>query len=62
MEYFKTNFNQMLCAYRKRYCIEHVLFKLIDSWKCALDEENCKGTVLMYHSIAFDCIRCGLLI
>ncbi len=38
MEYFKSIFNQMLCAYRKKYGTEHVLIKLIDSWKFALDE------------------------
>ncbi len=36
-----------LCAYRKKYCAEHVLIKLIDSWKFALDENKYAGTVLM---------------
>ncbi len=52
----------MLCAYRKNYGTEHVLIKLIDSWKCALDENKFVGTVLMDISKAFDCIPHGLLI
>ncbi len=30
----------MLCDYRKKYGCEHVLGKLINSWKYALDEIN----------------------
>ncbi len=36
MEYFNGIFDPMLCAYRKKYGTEHVLIKLIDSWKYAL--------------------------
>ncbi len=35
MEYFKSIFNETLCAYRKKYATEHVLIKLIDSWRFA---------------------------
>ncbi len=62
MEYFKLIFNDMLCAYRKQYGIEHVLIKLKDSRKCALDENKFVGTVLMDISKAFDCIPHGLII
>ncbi len=62
MEYFKSIFNDMLCAYRKKYGTDYVLIKLIDSWKCALDENKFVGTVLMDLSKAFDCISHGLLI
>ncbi len=37
MEYFINIFNDILCAYQKKYCYKHVLLKVIDSWK-ALDE------------------------
>ncbi len=40
MDYFKSIFNETLCAYRKKYGTEHVLIKLIDSWKFALDENK----------------------
>ncbi len=62
MEYFKDIFDPMLYAYRMKYDTEHVLFKLIDSWKYALDNDNFVGTVLMDLSKAFDCIPHGLLI
>ncbi len=62
MEYFNDIFDPMLCTYRKKYGTEHVLIKLIDSWKYALDNDNFVGTVLMDLSKAFDCITHGLLI
>ncbi len=62
MEYFKDMFDPMLCAYRKKYDTEHVLIKLIVSWKYAFDNDNFVGTVLMDFSMAFDCIPHGLLI
>ncbi len=62
MEYFKSIFNDMLCAYRKKYGTEHGVIKLIDSWKCALDENTFVGTVSMVLSKAIDCIPHGLLI
>jgi hypothetical protein len=62
MAYYRTIFNDMLCAYRKKYGTQHVLIKLIDSWKQALDDDKFVGTVLMDLSKAFDCIPHGLLI
>ncbi len=40
MEYFKSIFNEMLSAFRKKYGTGHVLIKLIYSWKFALDENK----------------------
>ena len=62
MGYFKDIFDNMLCAYRKKYGTQHVLVKLIDSWKCALDENKYAGTLLMDLCKAFDCVPHGLLI
>ncbi len=62
MEYFTYMFHNMLCAYRKKYGTEHVLIKLIDSWKYALNNHNVVGTILMDLTKAFDCIPHGLLV
>ncbi len=61
MEYFTSIFDNMLCAYCKKYGTEHVLIKFIDSWKYALDNQNIVGTILMDLSKVFDCIPHGLL-
>ena len=52
----------MMCAYRKKYGCEHVVVKLVDSWKMAFDENKYTGTLLMDLSKAFDCIPHRLLI
>ena len=61
-EYFKAIFHNMLCAYRKSYGCDHILIKIVDQWKWALDNDEFVGTVLMDLSKAFDCIPHGLLI
>ena len=60
--YFEVIFNDMLCAYRKKYGCEHVLIKLIDSWKRALDQDKFVGAIFMDLSKAFDCVPHGLFI
>jgi hypothetical protein len=62
MSYFTTIFSDMLCAYRTKYSCEHVLVKLLDSWKKALDSNKFVGVMSMDLSKAFDCIPHGLLI
>ncbi len=62
MEYFTSIFDNMLCAYRTKYGTEHVLIKLIDSWKFVLDNNNFVGTIPMDLSKTFDCIPHGLLV
>ncbi len=47
---------------QKKYRCEHVLVKLIDSWKYVLDNDKFVGTLLIDLSKAFDCIPNGLLI
>ncbi len=44
------------------YGTEHVLVKLMDSWKFALDENTYAGTGLMDISKAFNCVPYGHLI
>ncbi len=46
----------------KKYGCEHILIKLIDSWKYALDEDHFAGTWLIDLPKAFDCMPHGLLI
>ncbi len=62
MEYFKSIFNEMLCAYRNKYGTEHIFIKLIDPWKLILDENKYAGIVLMDLYKTFDSVPYGLLI
>ena len=40
INYFNPLFNKLLCAYRKRYGRDHVLIRLIESWKEAFDNDH----------------------
>ena len=51
-----------MAVYRKKYSTNHVLTRLIESWKKSLDKTFLVGTVLMDLSKAFDCIPHDLLI
>ena len=51
-----------ISAYRKSYSTNHVVLKIIENWKAALDSKLFIGAVLMYLSKAFDCIPHDLLI
>ena len=58
-----TNFlSDFISAYRKGYSTNHVLLRLIENWKAALDSNLFTGAVLMDFSKAFDCIPHDLLI
>ena len=46
----------------ENYSSSHVLIRLIENWKQALDKNFVVGTVLMDLSNNFDCIRHDLLI
>ena len=57
-----TNFlSDFIPAYRKEYSTNHVLLRLIENWKAALDSNLFTGAVLMDLSKAFDCIPQDLL-
>ena len=60
--YFHEIFVDMLSAYRPKYGCQHVLLKLIEDWKKALDEREHVGAVLMDLSKAFDVISHKLLL
>ena len=52
-----TNFlSDFILAYRKGYSTNHVLLRLFENWKAALDSNLFTGTVLMDLSKAFDFI------
>ena len=58
-----TNFlSDFISAYRKGRRTNHVLLRLIENWKTALDSNLFTGAVLMDLSKAFDCIPHDLII
>ena len=58
-DYFLSDF---IPAYRKEYSTNHVLLRLIENWKAALDSNLFTGAVLMDLSKTFDCYALDLLI
>ncbi len=62
MDFSSQIFNNALCDYRTMYGCEHVLLKVIDLSKNALDSNNFAGTTLNDPSKAFDNVPHELLI
>ena len=60
--FIDTFLSEYIAAYREHYSSNHVLIRLIENWKKALDKKFFKGVVLMDLSKAFDCIPYDLLI
>ena len=60
--YFKDIFSALLSAFRKRYGCHHVLTKLLENSKQALDESKNVGLILLDPSKAFDCLPHRLLL
>ena len=55
--------SDFISVYRKgMYSTNHVLLRLTENWKAALDSNLFTGAVLMHLSKAFDCIPHDLLI
>ena len=61
-EHFITILSEYLSAFRKNYGCHHVLIKLIEDWKRALDKGEHVGAILMDLSKAFDCLSHRLLL
>ena len=61
-EYFKHVLSDLLSAFRKRYGCQHVLTKLIEDSKRALNNHMHVGLLLLDLSKAFDCLPHRLLI
>ena len=60
--YFENLLSSCLSAYRKGYNCQHVILRLTEYWRQALDGGNFVGTVAMDLSKAFDRMPHGLLI
>ena len=60
--YFKDILSTLLSAFRKRYGCHHVLTKLLENSKQALDEGKNVGLSLLDLSKAFDCLPHRLLL
>ena len=60
--FFHEVFVKMLAAYRPKHGCQHVLVKLIEDWKEALDQHKNVGAVMMDLSKAFDAISHRLLL
>ena len=60
--YFENLLSSSLSAYRKGYNCQHVILRLTEYWRQALDEGRFVGTVTMDLSKAFDRMPHGLLI
>ena len=62
MEYMYDILSPYVSAYRKNYSMQHVLFRLLEERRKALDDGNLVGAILMDLSKSLDCIPHNLLI
>ena len=60
--YFDQILSCLIAAFRKRYNCQHVLIKLIENCRQALDDRQNIGLMLMDLSKAFDCLPHRLLL
>ena len=61
-DHFENILFQLLSAYRKKYSCENVLFRCLEEWKLALDNNEYIACIAMDLSKAFDCLPHGLLL
>ena len=57
-----TFLSDFISAYRKGHSTNHILLRLVENWKAALNSNLFTGAVLIDLSKAFDCIPHDLLI
>ena len=60
--YFKSILSEFRSAYRKQYSCQHVLLRMIETWRKCLDENKIVGATLMGLSKAFTCLPHDLLV
>ena len=60
--YFKSILSEFRSAYRTQYSCQHVLLRMIETWRKCLDENKIVGVALMGLSKAFDCLPHDLLV
>ena len=53
-DYFHPIFEDLLCAFRKKYSCHSTFIKAIDDWKVSRDHNQMVGTVFMDLSKGFD--------
>ena len=61
-KFFEKVLSSFMSAYRKGHNCQHVILRLTEHWRQALDNGNISGTVAMDLSKAFDRMPHGLLI
>ena len=62
LSHFRNILSKLLSGFRKGYSCEQVLISCIESWKKAIDRDECVACILMDLSRAFDSLPHGLLI
>ena len=60
--YFKSIFSEFRSAYRKQYSCQHVLLRMIETWRKCLDENKIVGANLTDLSKALNCLPHDLLV
>ena len=61
-EYFDNIFDNFLCTFRKGHGSQTKLIRLLEDWKCALDNNEYVAAILMDLSKAFDCLPHNILL